>query len=247
MMLLASFNWKTAYFSFMPINRAVLKTRSITAFFYVVAMLTGICWNKHSFKFLLMIMLMGCMTELFALLRKKDGRWKPLHLLWAFAYVGIPISLFLRLGTHQNEDGSEIYSMWMPLMVLFSIWINDTMAYLVGSWIGKTPLSRHSPKKTWEGTIGGIILSMVVVIAISRLIPVDKSMLFWALFALVASITGTIGDLFESRLKRMADVKDSGNVLPGHGGLLDRFDSLLFAAPAIWLLLKLMSSPLFAS
>jgi phosphatidate cytidylyltransferase len=245
--VLASFNRKTAYFSFMPINRAVLKTRTITAFFYVVAMLAGICWNKHSFKFLLMVILVGCMSELSALLRKKDGRWKPIHLFWAFAYIGIPISLFLRLGIHQNEDGSEIYSMWMPLMVLCSIWINDTMAYLVGSWIGKTPLSRYSPKKTWEGTIGGVILSMLVLIGIAQLVPVEKSILFWALFALIASVFGTIGDLFESRLKRMADVKDSGTLLPGHGGFLDRFDSLLFAAPAIWLLLKLLSSPFFAS
>lgn len=244
---IATIKRKTAYFSSMPINRAVLKTRSITAFFYVVAMLTGICWNKHSFKFLLMVILMWSMAELFALLRKKDGRWKPIHLLWAFAYIGIPITLFLRLGIHQNEDGTEIYSMWMPLMLLCSIWINDTMAYLVGSWIGKTPLSRYSPKKTWEGTIGGVILSVLVLIGIAQLIPIEKSNLFWGLFALIASVFGTIGDLFESRLKRLADVKDSGTFFPGHGGFLDRFDSLLFAAPAIWLLLKLMSSPFFGS
>jgi phosphatidate cytidylyltransferase len=111
------------------------------------------------------------------------------------------------------------------------LWCNDTLAYLVGSFIGKTPLSKISPKKTWEGTLGGIILTIVAVYIWSRCKETDISSIFWMGLALVTSVTGTFGDLLESKLKRMADVKDSGTMMPGHGGALDRFDSLLIATP----------------
>ncbi|MBX9783840.1 MAG: phosphatidate cytidylyltransferase [Chitinophagaceae bacterium] len=127
----------------------------------------------------------------------------------------------------------------VPLMLIGSIWINDTMAYVVGSLIGKTPLSSISPKKTWEGTIGGIILSVLVMWGIGYLSAPSGAWL-WASIAFIAAVTGTFGDLLESKLKRMAGVKDSGNILPGHGGFLDRFDSLLLATPFVWLFLKIV-------
>ena len=127
----------------------------------------------------------------------------------------------------------------IPVIIIASIWINDTMAYIVGSIIGKTPLSKISPKKTWEGTVGGIILCIVVTSFLLPLILFGESDLafsfFVAIVAFIASITGTFGDLLESKLKRMANVKDSGHIMPGHGGFLDRFDSLLLATPAVWL------------
>jgi phosphatidate cytidylyltransferase len=121
-------------------------------------------------------------------------------------------------------------------MIIGSIWINDTMAYIVGSIIGRTPLSAISPKKTWEGTIGGIILAVGVMGLIGYWLNNESA---WALFApgiwmavaAIASVTGTFGDLLESKLKRMAGIKDSGHIMPGHGGFLDRFDSLLVATP----------------
>lgn len=132
----------------------------------------------------------------------------------------------------------------VPHILIASIWINDTMAYIVGSLIGKTPLSKISPKKTWEGTIGGIILSTIVVALVAPLILVGQLyyplIIFCGLIALIASVFGTFGDLFESKLKRMAEVKDSGSLMPGHGGFLDRFDSLLFATPAVWLYIYLL-------
>jgi phosphatidate cytidylyltransferase len=113
----------------------------------------------------------------------------------------------------------------------------------VGSFIGKTPLSPISPKKTWEGTIGGIVLSVLVVaLLFSYMGPGQIAWPFtgWiAAIALVASITGTLGDLLESKLKRMAGVKDSGSFMPGHGGFLDRFDSLLLATTSVGILLFL--------
>jgi len=125
--------------------------------------------------------------------------------------------------------------------IIFSIWINDTMAYITGSLFGKTPLSVISPKKTWEGTIGGVLLAVLVVYLLGKMVPAVSSIAprHWLFIALICSVTGTAGDLFESKLKRMANVKDSGNILPGHGGFLDRFDSLLFAAPAVWLYLMI--------
>jgi phosphatidate cytidylyltransferase len=115
------------------------------------------------------------------------------------------------------------------------------MAYIVGSFFGKTPLSIISPKKTLEGTIGGIILCVLIMgfagIKISTTQQISS--IHWFLIAALSAIAGTYGDLFESKFKRMANVKDSGSFMPGHGGFLDRFDSMLFAIPAVWIYLKL--------
>ena len=127
----------------------------------------------------------------------------------------------------------------MPVILIASIWINDTMAYIVGSLIGKTPFSPISPKKTWEGTIGGAILTVLTVVLIGHYafyFPV-KALL---LISITAAIAGTAGDLFESKLKRLAGVKDSGSIMPGHGGFLDRFDSLLLATTAVWIVFYLL-------
>ncbi len=121
----------------------------------------------------------------------------------------------------------------IPCIIIFSIWINDTMAYLIGSLIGKTPLTKISPKKTWEGTIGGAALAIIISALISWGYSFDVKTI--VIISAVSAIAGIFGDLLESKLKRMANVKDSGNLMPGHGGFLDRFDSLLLAIPFVWL------------
>jgi phosphatidate cytidylyltransferase len=127
----------------------------------------------------------------------------------------------------------------IPLLLIVSIWLNDTMAYLVGSRIGKTPLSPISPNKTWEGTIAGIILSVFIVsMVMAMVVPNQDKYIFYV--SLIASIAGNFGDLLESKLKRLAGVKDSGSMMPGHGGFLDRFDSILFATPFVWLILQIL-------
>ena len=116
------------------------------------------------------------------------------------------------------------------------------MAYLVGSFIGKTPFSPISPKKTWEGTIGGAILCITVISAIGSILPATES-LGWKnllMISLLCAVFGILGDLLESKLKRMANIKDSGNIMPGHGGFLDRFDSMLVATPFVWLYITLL-------
>ena len=100
-------------------------------------------------------------------------------------------------------------------------------------------MSSISPNKTWEGTIAGIVLSVIIVTKLAGLyIPVTERLILY--ISIVAAITGTFGDLFESKLKRMAGVKDSGSMMPGHGGFLDRFDSILLATPFVWLLLQIL-------
>jgi phosphatidate cytidylyltransferase len=126
-----------------------------------------------------------------------------------------------------------VYPAALPCALVFSIWINDTMAYLVGSLIGRTPFSKISPKKTWEGTAGGAILCVALMAVIGHYVGIYREGV-WLAIAAIAAIAGTAGDLLESRLKRLAGVKDSGRILPGHGGFLDRFDSLLLATPLVY-------------
>lgn len=132
----------------------------------------------------------------------------------------------------------------IPIIIILSIWINDTMAYIVGSLIGRTPFSKISPKKTWEGTIGGFILCVAAIFFIGFLVygSINDRVINYAVIALIASIAGTFGDLLESKLKRAAGVKDSGQLMPGHGGFLDRFDSLLLAIPFVWLYVRMFIS-----
>jgi phosphatidate cytidylyltransferase len=148
-------------------------------------------------------------------------------------YISLPLGLLIDLR-HQWPDATESLAYSIPLLTIISLWINDTMAYIVGSLIGRTSLSKISPKKTWEGTIGGVVLTIITVSLLAyytqRLAVADA-----AIMGGLAAIAGTFGDLLESKLKRMSGVKDSGSIMPGHGGLLDRFDSLLFAVIFVWL------------
>ncbi len=136
-----------------------------------------------------------------------------------------------------NFFGSDL-GLILPLLLIASMWINDTMAYIVGSLIGKTQLSPISPKKTWEGTIGGALLAIATITFCGYIFfKADVRQLI--IISTIACVAGIFGDLLESKLKRMAGVKDSGSIMPGHGGFLDRFDSLLIATIFVWIYVKL--------
>ncbi len=165
-------------------------------------------------------------------------------------YISLSWGLLLYLFSSTIDLAVPFYNFSLtgsiiPIIIIASIWINDTMAYIVGSFIGRRPLSSISPKKTWEGTIGGIILAVGIVGWLLPLLFLPKELntdlkgttMLFAPVALIAAVMGTLGDLLESKLKRMAGVKDSGSIMPGHGGFLDRFDSLLVAIPFVWLFL----------
>jgi len=120
------------------------------------------------------------------------------------------------------------------------IWANDSGAYIVGSLVGKNKLfERISPKKTWEGFLGGGFFALMFAWLISYFVT-EISLIDWLVVALITFVFGTFGDLIESLLKRMVKVKDSGNILPGHGGILDRFDSMIIAAPMVFIYLVLV-------
>ena len=231
----------------MALNIQTFKTRALTALLFVAVMLTGLLWNSWSFLILFTVIHFGCWFEFVKLMKKIYAEKYLGYCLFGLIYITMPILMIIDLYNPGNHF--HIYDTYIilkngsiPLLIIGSIWINDTMAYLVGSLIGKTPLSKISPKKTIEGTLGGIILCVTVGGLVSHFAFFDSFLvvnLFIMALAAICAIFGTLGDLFESKLKRMADVKDSGNFMPGHGGFLDRFDSLLGAVPFVWLYVKL--------
>jgi len=160
---------------------------------------------------------------------------------WAYfilgqVFIALPFSL-LNFILYIQE--------WQPIILLsvfVTIWVNDTGAYLVGVTFGKHRLfERISPKKSWEGFFGGATLAMLSGYIFSLYIP-QISLINWLIFSEIIVLFGTFGDLIESLLKRTVNVKDSGTVIPGHGGLLDRFDSMLLAVPVVYMFLSFLSN-----
>ena len=158
---------------------------------------------------------------------------------WAYTvlsqmYIALPFSLTNVLAFTATPHGQVVYNWLLPLSVFVFLWMNDTGAYCIGSLIGRHKLfPRISPAKSWEGSIGGAVFVLATAWAISYF--VDNTILSlpeWLGLGIVVVLFGTWGDLVESLLKRTLDIKDSGNILPGHGGMLDRFDSSLMAIPA---------------
>jgi phosphatidate cytidylyltransferase len=234
----------------LPFNLQTFKTRTLTAVLFAAVMLTGLFWNAWSFLLLFLVIHFGCWYEFLKLLNKMAGKRYSLYPLLGLVYISLPILMMLDLGLKTDliapgrtsiAGHAMHYDPLLPCAIVFSIWINDTMAYLVGSLIGKTPFSTISPKKTWEGTAGGVVLCVLVIALLGHFLKVAQEvpLLHWIAIAAICAISGTAGDLLESKIKRLAQVKDSGNILPGHGGILDRFDSLLVAVPIVWLYVKL--------
>jgi phosphatidate cytidylyltransferase len=208
-------------------------------------MLGAIFYSINSFIILFLIVHTGCLIEYNKLIKNTPTihtkTAQVLYSLFGLAYMTASFFAITHLASAHWAAvlGTTQYYV-LPMLVIVSIWINDTMAYMVGSFIGKTPLSVVSPKKTWEGTIGGALLAVVAVVLLGKALT-NLSYQTLVIVSTTAAITGTIGDLIESKFKRMAGVKDSGNILPGHGGFFDRFDSLLLAGPSVWLMLTLFT------
>jgi phosphatidate cytidylyltransferase len=155
----------------------------------------------------------------------------------AFLLVAFPFSFAVRL------HGIPTYGPRLLLFALAVTWAADTTAYFVGRAIGKHPLAPHiSPKKTWEGSIGGLVGSLLIAWAAHHWLPIPIPHLL--AMATLGNISGQIGDLLESAYKRSAGVKDSGSVLPGHGGVLDRIDAQILCIPVIWFYLILVNPAL---
>lgn len=149
-------------------------------------------------------------------------------------YIAVPLTLLSKLAYPYQDFVGGPYEPLYILLFFILIWVYDTGAYLFGVSFGKHRLfERVSPKKSWEGLIGGYIVTLGAAIGLSYLFPEQLSLWQWICFALVAITFGTFGDLVESMIKRSLSVKDSGHMIPGHGGILDRIDSALLAIPAV--------------
>ena len=158
---------------------------------------------------------------------------------WAYSmlsqvYIGLPFALLNVLAFQTSAEVSlSYYQFILPLSIFIFIWLNDTGAYCTGMLLGKHRLfERISPKKSWEGSIGGAVFCIAAAFALAHLFPI-MTIGLWIGFALTVVVFGTWGDLTESLMKRHLGIKDSGNILPGHGGMLDRFDSAILAIPAV--------------
>ncbi len=155
---------------------------------------------------------------------KRDNVFTDIaHTLLPLIYIVLPMISMSVIVTISFE---------LLLLVVLLVWINDSGAYIVGSLIGKHKLwSRHSPGKTWEGSIGGFVVVLGAALLLGHWLLPGISYFHFVIIAVICSVVGTLGDLFESMLKRSVGVKDSGSIMPGHGGFLDRFDSLLAIMP----------------
>ena len=157
--------------------------------------------------------------------------------LFGITYIALPFSLLLLLPALGPASELKIP---VVLSLLILLWTYDTFAYLVGILIGRHKLAEKiSPKKTWEGAAGGALFCLGAAWLLS-IYAGGMQLHFWLLLALIVIVAGTAGDLFESALKRKAGIKDSGNIMPGHGGILDRFDALLFIMPFVFLFFYLI-------
>jgi phosphatidate cytidylyltransferase len=191
-------------------------------------------WNLHDIGAYLLMGLSGLFLLGLVAYYKKISFNNLLSLIAGFLYISLSWGLMIKLRGRLNLYEQEDTGLIIPIVLIASIWVNDTMAYIAGSLFGKRPLSPISPKKTWEGTICGVILAvMLISYGGHALLGLPFRLLI--LISFMAAVMGTLGDLLESKLKRLAGVKDSGSMMPGHGGFLDRFDSLLLATPYVWL------------
>ncbi len=219
------------------VNRFISTIAGIYLFIAVAAWRTGIVGN-----FIMMVPYILTIVYLFVS-ELYIGNKNAIHD-WAYTmlgqmYIALPFSLINIVGFETMPDGNGVsYDMLLPLSIFVFLWVNDTGAYCAGSLFGKHKLfPRISPAKSWEGSIGGGILVMIVAGVIGYLVNQGAevhtlSIAQWVGLGLIVVFFGTWGDLVESLFKRTIGVKDSGNMLPGHGGMMDRFDSSLMAIPA---------------
>ena len=215
------------------VNRFISTVAGVYFFIAVAAWRSGIVTNFVIFVPYLLTVIYLFASELYL---KNEN---PVHD-WAYTmlsqmFIALPLSMINILAFDVQSDGFVHYDMMIPLMLFVFLWVNDSGAYCSGSLFGRHKLfPRISPGKTWEGSIGGGILVLIVAVVVGYLLGDGHalSIPMWMGLGLVVVVLGTLGDLVESLFKRTLGIKDSGNILPGHGGILDRFDSSLMAIPA---------------
>lgn len=203
-------------------------------------LLYSIRYNQNIEKIVLFLVLMvsvKCLLFLFN--EKKTTLTSYSKYVYLIGYIILPFLLITKI-----PFGKVGYNPKIIISIFILIWTNDTFAYIVGKSIGKRKLfEKVSPKKTIEGFVGGVLFAVLASYIISKyyIEIVESNTFIWIITALIVSIFGTIGDLIESKFKRIAGVKDSGRIMPGHGGILDRLDSVIFATPIIFLFYQILN------
>lgn len=220
------------------VNRFLATVAGVYLFFGIAGFCSGIVPSAVFIPYLLTVVYMF-ISELYTKAPNPINNWA--YTMLSQMYIALPLSMLNVLAFRGTADG-VVYTSLLPLSVFIFLWTNDTGAYLSGSLFGKHKLfPRVSPGKSWEGSIGGGILVIVVAALIGMYensdmhtgnAEVSLNIAQWIGMGLVVVFFGTWGDLVESLFKRTIGIKDSGNILPGHGGMLDRFDSSLMAIPA---------------
>ncbi len=192
--------------------------------------------DNRIFLFAIPLLILIFIVELY---RQKDQPFNNISFtLFGISYIALPFSLLNYFAF--NKLTNFQFDPKIVLGFIFLIWLNDTGAYLSGMTLGKHKLfERISPKKTWEGSIGGALFTCLAAFVISLFFK-ELTTLQWIIMSPIVVLTGTFGDLAESLFKRSINIKDSGNILPGHGGILDRFDSLFLSIPAGYIYLQLI-------
>jgi phosphatidate cytidylyltransferase len=284
----------------MALNLKTLLTRAISAFFFVIVLVSSICFSYYSLVLLFgtvaiialheyynlakklnsqpyakigytvatllfaffsvenfqvfatnnvepiknIMVALFFLTPVFILMRALfdntgNGLLNAQHTLFGLVYAVLPLALLISFP-FSHTAGHSAYVYFKVLGIVFLIWSNDTLAYLGGSLFGKHKMfERISPGKTWEGTVIGAAGTVGVGFLLNLNVTYEQTYI-WPCIALIVAVFGTIGDLVESMLKRLAGVKDSGQIMPGHGGVLDRFDSLIFVSPFVYVLLRVL-------
>tara|TARA_B110000285_G_scaffold129917_1_gene146071 strand:- start:125 stop:919 length:795 start_codon:yes stop_codon:yes gene_type:complete len=209
-----------------------LKSYASYVFFVIVMFLMIKRPESYGIALILIITILSSVFLVYQLFAKKEISFANdrVKLGVTIRYVIFSICFLVLLPFYENS-----FHPYLMISVLSIIWVNDSFAFLVGKNFGRNKLfASVSPKKTMEGFFGGLVFSLLAAIFISKF-NVDFSMLNWMVISVLVSVIGTVGDLVESKFKRQANIKDTGNIMPGHGGILDRLDSLLFAAPFVYL------------
>ena len=212
------------------INRTITMLGGAYLFLAIMGFCIDAAGSKIFIPYLILIIYL-MVSELY--LKKKNPVLNWAYSMLSQMYIALPFAMLNVLAFQNDPEASSVsYNPILPLSIFVFLWLNDTGAYCFGSLFGKHRLfERISPKKSWEGSIGGGIVAIASSFVFAYYFPIMTSA-EWAGLALVVVIFGTWGDLTESLLKRQLQIKDSGSILPGHGGMLDRFDSSLMAIPA---------------
>ncbi len=224
---------------FFRLVRSVVRPQRFTGYILTAVIFTAIAWHYlygGSLVWLLAAVPVLTWMYISELYRNLPNPFHNIaYTVFGVLYAAVPFCFFYAMAFF---DGG--YTSLFPLAFLVMLWSSDTGAYLFGSQWGKHKLfERHSPKKTWEGFFGGLLVSGLAAVIFSRYYE-DLSMAEWIGMSVIIVTIGTLGDLTESMLKRSLSAKDSGSLLPGHGGVLDRFDGLLLSAPVVFVYLQLL-------